>query len=131
MQTLVMTPTQLLTAAEHLLDRPDAKTVGAWPRAAALLARQALEQALDAYWKLQGTRRSTSCPPAPSSSACRSTWLTSPSASRVSHAWGALSDACHHHPYEFAPSAGELRGWIKTVSAFAQQAQAPAAPEPR
>ena len=42
-----MTPTETLAMAQRLLDRPDAKTAGLWPRAAALLARQALEQGLD------------------------------------------------------------------------------------
>ncbi len=125
-----MTPAQLLKAAEQLLERPDAKTAGAWPRAAALLARQALEQSLDAYWKLKGLPLER-LPTGPQL-ICLSAYLADESlGERVRHAWGALSDACHHHPYEFAPSAGELRGWIETVSAFAQQAQAPAAPEPR
>lgn len=125
-----MTPDQLLTAAERLLERPDAKTAGAWPRAAALLARQALEQSLDAYWKLKGLPLDT-LPTGPQL-ICLSGYLAEESlGERVRHAWGALSDACHHHPYEFAPSADELRGWIETVSAFARQTQPSAAPEPR
>jgi len=49
-----MTPTDLLAAARRLLDRPDAKTAAIWPRAAALLARQALEQGLDQFWRGKG-----------------------------------------------------------------------------
>ncbi len=125
-----MTAAQLLKAAEQLLARPDAKTAGAWPRAAALLSRQALEQSLDAYWKLKGLPLDK-LPTGPQL-ICLSEYLADESlGERVRHAWGALSDACHHHPYEFTPSAGELRSWIETVSAFAQQAQAPGAPEPR
>ncbi len=41
----------VLAAARDLLTRADPKTAGLWPRAAALLARQALEQALDEYWR--------------------------------------------------------------------------------
>jgi hypothetical protein len=26
-----------------------------------------------------------------------------------------LSRACHHHPYELAPTPGELRGWLDAV----------------
>ena len=40
--------------ARRLLDQPEAKTAGIRPRAAALLARQALEEALDALWKTKG-----------------------------------------------------------------------------
>jgi hypothetical protein len=40
-----MTPEELLTAARQLIQRPDAATAGVWPRAAALLARQARAQA--------------------------------------------------------------------------------------
>ena len=39
-----MTPEDLLASARDLIDRPDATTVGVWPRTAALLARQALVQ---------------------------------------------------------------------------------------
>ena len=42
-----MTPEQLLAAASELITRPDSAIAGVWPRTAALLARQALEEALD------------------------------------------------------------------------------------
>ena len=45
-----MTPEELLAAARRLVERPDAVTAGVWPRAAALLARQALEVAMAALW---------------------------------------------------------------------------------
>ena len=28
----------------------------------------------------------------------------------------ALSNACHHHPYELAPTSGELTAWISDVA---------------
>ena len=43
---VVMTPHELLDAARDLMQRPDAPFDGIWPRAAALLARQALEAAM-------------------------------------------------------------------------------------
>ena len=46
-----MTPAETLAMAQQLLERADPKTAGLWPRAAALLARQALEQGLDEYWR--------------------------------------------------------------------------------
>jgi hypothetical protein len=29
--------------------------------------------------------------------------------------WGVLSAACHHHPYELAPTASELGDWLAIV----------------
>jgi hypothetical protein len=43
-----VTPGDLLAAARDLITRPDAATAGIWLRTAALLARQALEQAISA-----------------------------------------------------------------------------------
>ena len=43
---------------------------------------------------------------------------------QLHEAWGALSRACHHHPYELAPTAGELSGWIEAVEAFANGGEA-------
>ena len=37
-------------------------------------------------------------------------------AGHAHYAWAALSEACHHHPYELAPGQGELGGWIDTLS---------------
>jgi hypothetical protein len=45
------TPADVLTLARDLLRRPEARTAGYWPRASALLARQALEMALDDFWR--------------------------------------------------------------------------------
>lgn len=117
-----MTPAQLLAAAEQLLARP-AKADVAWPRAAALLARQALEHSLDAYWHAKGislAQLATS-----PQLICLADYLDDRSlGERVRDAWGALSDACHHHPYELAPNAAELRGWIATVRELVQQTHA-------
>lgn len=108
------TPTDVLTLARDLLRRPEAKTAGVWPRASALLARQALEMALDDFWRV---RR-------PGVEACsthaqllclREFWPNREEAGRIHHAWNALSRACHHHPYELAPTAGELEGWFGVV----------------
>ena len=50
-----------------------------------------------------------------SSSACAATWDDAELAARAGHAWSALSRACHHHPYELAPTAAELRAWFAVV----------------
>ena len=109
-----MTPTETLAVAQQLLERPDARTAGLWPRAAALLARQALEETLDAFW------RSRNLPlggvPTRSQLICLGHYLED------EHAWNSLNRACHHHAYEVAPTAEELSGWIGTVSAFVRTA---------
>jgi hypothetical protein len=33
-------------------------------------------------------------------------------ARRAAHVFAALSHACHYHPYELAPAAAELTGWL-------------------
>ena len=112
-----MTPPELLAAAQRLLDRPDARTAAIWPRAAALLARQALEQGLDAYWRGRGlalervgTRQQLICLPA---------FLSDAGAgARAAHAWSSLTGACHHHPYELSAGHDELRAWLVDVSAL-------------
>jgi hypothetical protein len=86
-----------------------------WPRAAALLTRQALEAALDVLWR----RR------APGLEACsaKAQLICLPSylhgghdlAERVSYTWSGLSRACHQHPYELSPTSSELLRWIGTV----------------
>ena len=110
-----MTPSETLAMAQQLLERTDAKTAGLWPRAAALLARQALEQGLDEYWRERGmplnelaTRPQL---------ICLREYLGDPIlAGRAHHAWAALSEACHHHPYELAPGHGELTTWLAAVA---------------
>jgi hypothetical protein len=36
-------------------------------------------------------------------------------ASRVRDCWCSLSNACHAHPYELAPTVSELEGWLEVV----------------
>lgn len=100
--------------ARELLRKPEARTAGLWPRAAALLARQAMEMALDLYWKknrpgleLCTTHAQLLC--------LRRYWADPEEAGRVHVAWVCLTRACHHHPYELAPTAGELEGWFAIV----------------
>jgi len=105
----------MLTVARDLVQRPDPQTAGIWPRASALLARHALEAALDDLWR----RR------APGLERCsmRAQLLCLPAylpgeadlATRVWYAWTGLSRACHHHAYELPPAAVELSAWIETI----------------
>jgi len=37
-------------------------------------------------------------------------------AARAGHAWSSLRRACHHHPYELAPTVAELEAWFAVAS---------------
>jgi hypothetical protein len=105
----------MVTVARDLLERADPMTAGIWPRATALLARQALEGALDGLWRLR----------APGLEQCsvRAQLLCLPFyipgddelAEHVCYAWVGLSRACHQHPYELSPTSSELLEWLATV----------------
>jgi hypothetical protein len=104
----------LLGMARDLLHRADPATAGLWPRASALLARHALEQGLLGLWDLR-TLDLQGCSMRAQLICLRSYLGDAELAARTSHAWSALSRACHHHPYELAPTAGELDGWFGVV----------------
>lgn len=111
----------LVTAARDLMERTDPATAGLWPRATALLARQALEGALDDFWKVRAPGLEQCSMRA--QLLCLPYFLQAPSpkpqadhlAERVSYAWAGLSGACHQHPYELPPTSAELLGWLGTV----------------
>jgi hypothetical protein len=110
-----MAPRELLAAARDMLQRPASTTAGLWPRAAALLARQALEQALDGFWRSRAeTAALVSCKRA-TQLACLSLFIDDEVAGEVAYAWSALSNACHYHPYDLAPTAVELDAWMRAV----------------
>lgn len=127
---MTLDQSDLVTAARDLLERVDPMTAGIWPRATALLTRQALEVALDALWR----RR------APGLELCsaRAQMICLPSylhdnedlAERVSYTWAALSRACHHHPYELSPTSSELLTWLATVEQLVARVRAVCVAEP-
>ncbi len=91
-----------------------------WSRCSALLARQALEKALDNFWSetAPSARRSSRH----SQLLCLGTYLGDQHlARRVAQAWSALSYACHHQPYDLPPTAGELEGWMDSVQLFVER----------
>ncbi len=104
----------VLGMAHGLLSRADPDTAGLWPRASAVLACRALETTVDRLWE----RRALDLERCPMrvQLICLRTYLgDSDLAARAGHAWSALSRASHHHPYELAPTADELRGWLSVV----------------
>ncbi len=108
-----MTPRQLLAAARRLVDESGPSTAGWWPRASALLGRQALEQGLREHW------RRTS-PGAGSATfraqlVCFAQQVDHPAARRAPWIWSALSEACHFQGYELDATAQELRQWLEGV----------------
>ncbi len=104
----------LLEQARSLLDRPDHATEGRWPRAAALLTRQALEAWLaDSVESWQPGMAGCSMR---AKLLCLEQCLASLQAARsVGATYAALSRACHHHAYELAPTREELLGWLEDV----------------
>ena len=113
-----MTPDQLLAEADRLLTTVVPGTRGRWPRACAWLTRLALEQALDEYW--------TRTLPGAVNCGVRPQLLLLPhyasasTAGLAAEAWFGLARATHHHAYDLAPTAAELRRWhdlVRTVIA--------------
>ena len=116
-------PSELLALARGLLSRSLPETAGLWPRASALLARQALEAAVDRYWDARNLGLS-GCPTQPQL-ICLSRYLDDADlAGRIHQTWSALSDACHHHAYELAPTAEELAVLLEAVEEFVAKANA-------
>jgi hypothetical protein len=105
----------LATVARDLLERADPMTAGIWPRASALLARQALEVALDDLWRLRASGVEQCS--ARAQLLCLPFYLRGDDdlAERASYAWAGLSRACHQHAYELPPTSSELLGWLATV----------------
>lgn len=113
-----MTPADLLAAALDLLERPAPDGVGGWPRAVALLTRQALEGALEEFWRTNPATVGLCECTRKTQLTCLPTYLEPRLAREVSYVWAALSGACHYHPYGLAPTAAELSGWIDAVTAL-------------
>jgi len=113
-----VTPQELLAAATRLMQRPDAASAGIWPRAAALLARQALERAMEAMWTATPQAAGLSGCSMRSQVLCLAAYLDPDTATRAAYLTAALSHACSYHPYELAPTAAELTGWLNPAVAL-------------
>jgi hypothetical protein len=114
-----VTTRELLYRAIDLLERPTSGTVGLWPRATAVLVRQALERGLTEVLtaKVGGIQRAS----VRAQLLCLRIFLDdTATAEEVSLAWWALSRACHHLSYELPPTAAELRAWIDVVDRFVE-----------
>jgi hypothetical protein len=122
-----MKPQELLAEADRLLTTVVPGTRGRWPRACALLIRLALEQSLDEYWQ-RTLPEAASC-------SMRAQLLLLPryageeTAAQARDAWFGLAPAAHHHAYDLAPTAAELRRWHDLVATIAATLSS-AAPAP-
>jgi hypothetical protein len=114
-----VTTRELLYRAVDLLERPTSGTLGLWPRATAVLVRQALERGLTDVLsaRVEGIQRA----PVRAQLLCLRIVLDdTATADEVNLAWWALSRACHHLSYELPPTAAELRVWIDVVDRFVE-----------
>ena len=112
----------LVSAARDLIRNDDADTAGLWPRAAALLARQALELAMARLWQVTAPgleRTPTRC-----QLLCVGEMLQDRGlGGRATVTWYALSDACHHRAYALPPTAVELNAALETVWELAESVE--------
>jgi len=110
----VTTAERLLAWARAVAAHPELGLQGTWPRAAALLGRQALEEGLDGFWmrQLPEMREATRA----TQLACFERFVrTGTSFSAYAPPGRRSSRACHHHPYALAPTAHELEHWFSSV----------------
>jgi hypothetical protein len=112
---------KLIRAARDLLKKGGcARPNSGRHRVRALLARQALESALDELW-LRRAKGLELCS-AKAQLLCMPAYLGDPEvAGRVSYSWAGLSRACHQHPYELPPTSIELLDWIGTVDTLVER----------
>ena len=117
-----VTPEELLTWADRLLTSP-VDGLGLWPRACALVIRLALEQSLDRFWAGVlpeaaecGMRQQLLLLPLYAPAPPADSDFDDDASSLAREAWRGLARAAHHHVYELAPTAEELRRWHTVVS---------------
>ena len=112
-----MTPVEIIDAADALVEPRNSSRVQGWPRIAAVLCRHAIEEALRQYWSLRepGLDRCSGR----AQLLCLTVYLRDRDLGRETlSAWSDLSRACHHHAYELAPTAEELRNLLDVARRF-------------
>jgi len=114
-----MTPVELLGEADRLLTSVVPGTRGRWPRACAWLTRLALEQALDEYWS-HTLPEAVNCGVRPQLLMLPQ-YAVASTAAQAAEAWYGLARATHHHAYDLAPTAAELRRWHNLVRSVVAQ----------
>lgn len=108
---------QLLVACRVLLTRDDWALSHWWSRGAAHLARQAMEALLDEFWDMEVASMTRA--PTRAKFLALHVYVHDTSLVRDGYAtWSRLSRACHHHPYDLAPTIGEVQGLVAAAGAF-------------
>ena len=111
---MVVTPAiDLIGLAEQILEGVIPMPPNRIPRAAAAVARQALEEAVTAHSArlAEGLQR-----PTMRSLLIIFRELGDRQTGRTAQvAWDGLSQACHHHAYELQPTTEEVRGLLQLV----------------
>jgi hypothetical protein len=116
--------TDLVHEARRLLDEAPSGTVSAWPRAAAVLARMQLEQAIRTFWEdrvpamvyVRSMRAQLSCLVG---------YVDDPRlVADIAFTWQALTQATHHHPYELDPTREELASLVSTTERVTDELEA-------
>ncbi|MDT7618358.1 MAG: hypothetical protein QOF00_5805 [Pseudonocardiales bacterium] len=102
-----------LAVADRILRAPDLVEAGTWPRACTWLIRLALEHAVDDYWTTHRPEVGTASRRAQLLALTRT--VDPELGRRGTELWHQLSRAAHHHAYELAPTAAELREWHTAV----------------
>ena len=120
------TPLDLLAAAHLVLEDRSAAWGTSWGRAAAFLARQALEQAVAGAWasdlaELAGASFSDQF-------ACLRVLVGEEAALGARQVWSALCVACHAHPYDLAPALAEVADLLEGARSAVTALQVALAP---
>lgn len=103
--------TELIDESRSMLDAPPSPHPGLWERAAILLARQALEEALDDFWRARSPDLRHASMRA--QLLCLGPLMNNHhDAAQVAQLWGALSDACHFNALQPTPSAAQVHAWL-------------------
>lgn len=119
MTLLGPSPTELLEAADELLSAPRPESAGWWPKAVALLTRQALERSMESLWLVKAPALAGAS--ARAQLLCLRSFIDRRLALRADATWVALSRACHDHPYELPPTASELANWFETTEQLVRE----------
>lgn len=103
----------LLVTSDRLLREALPGTRGVWPRVVAFAVRAALELALDDFWGR--VEPDVAASPMRSKLLLLEAYADQTVARSTSELWHELSRATHHHAYDLAPTAPELRTWYDEV----------------
>lgn len=108
-----------LREARTLLDNLPSTHPGLWERAAILLARQALEEALDDFWHARAPDLRHASMRA--QLLCLGPLMNNDhDAAQVAQLCGALSDACHFNALQSTPAAAQVRAWLTDTQRLCQ-----------